>query len=718
MSRAARHAPPEYRPVGPHLTDFRSFGTVRGEHDEEMVMVSTTRRDVFGLLPMATLAVAAWPAPAAAADLSSALAAAARGDVAGVNAMRAGLDRLDQKIVDWYLIRMGSGLPSTAITQFAIANPTWPDPELFRKRAEQALEKEKPSADDVIWAFQGSRPYSNRGRIMLARALVQKGRRGEAAQWARYAYRDDKLTDEESAVLENEFGGLIEKGDYKARFDMELLKGHAGEALKAARKLGSGYEALAQAGIAVEKKQGNAGQLLDRVPSSLADDPTMLFVRAQWARRNERWKDAAELLIRAPKDPKAMGWPDEWWEEKRIVSRKLLDLGDARTAYRVVVGHTGSTPANQAEADFHAGWYALRFLSDPSAAMRHFAAVAEDSGKPVTRARAYYWMGRAAEAGAGGNAKGHYAKAAEFGFTFYGQMARAKLGLTDLGIDRSVSPTGADRAAIDRDDRFEALRRIGRLGRRDLATTFYRHMAETLPTAGQVAALIDLAEKQGWTHLAVMAGKAGAQRGLDMQALAFPIGLPTNIDTSGLEKALAFAITRQESEFNQSVVSSAGATGIFQVMPVAGREAAKKLGIAFDERAWKTDPVYNVRLGSAYVANLVSNYDGNYVMAIAGYNAGPGRIHDWVRAYGDPRTGQVDVVDWMERIPFSETRNYVQRVLENLQVYRFRLEGRRLELAQDLARGIGARTATTGSVPAKSSQPEKAGGLFSSLFGD
>jgi soluble lytic murein transglycosylase len=680
-------------------------------------MGSPTRRHVLGLAPAAaTLALAGWATPAAAADLASALQAAARGDVAGVNAMRPGLDRLDQKIVDWYLIRMGSGLPSAAITQFAIANPTWPDPEFFRRRAEQALEKENPTADDVIWAFQGSRPYSNRGRIMLARALLQKGRKADAAQWARYAYRDDKLSGEEEAILENEFGGLLEKGDYKARFDMVLLKGHGSEALRAARKLGPGYEALAQAGIAVEKKQGDAGRLLDRVPSALSDDPTMLFVRAQWARRNDRWKEAADLLIRAPKDPKALGWPDEWWEEKRIVSRKLLDMGDPKTAYRVVVGHTGSTPANQAEADFHAGWFALRFLDDPKSAMRHFAAVAEDSSKPVTRARAWYWMGRAAEAGGGGSGRDWYTRAADFGFTFYGQMARVRLGMNDLGISRSVSPNGADRAAIERDDRFEALRRIGRLGRRDLAATFYRHMAESLPTAGQVAALIELAEKQGWTNLAVMAGKAGAQRGLDMQAMAFPIGLPTDIDTSGLEKALAFAITRQESEFNQSVVSSAGATGIFQVMPVTGREAAKKLGIAFDERAWKNDPAYNVRLGSAYVANLVRNYDGNYVMAIVGYNAGPGRIRDWVQAYGDPRTGQVDIVDWMERIPFSETRNYVQRVLENLQVYRLRLEGRRLELAQDLARGVGARAATTGSIPTPQA---KSGGLFSSfILGD
>lgn len=684
------------------------------ERFEETVMLATTRRLFRTLAPVATVVtVLVSTIPAAAGDLARAIEIASRGDVAGVNAMRDNLDRIDQKIVDWYLIRLGSGLPSAAITRFAIANPTWPDPEFFRRRAEQALEKENPSADDVIGAFQGSRPYSNRGRIMLARALVQKGRKDDAKQWVRYAYRDDKLGSDEASILEGEFGALLGPADYKARFDLLVMKGHSSEAQRAAGKLGSGYQTLAKAAQAVEKKQGNAGSLLDAVPGSLKDDPIYQFARAQYARRTDRWKEAADLLIRAPKDPRAMGRPDEWWEEKRIVSRKLLDMGDAKTAYRVVAGHTGSSSANQAEADFHAGWYSLRFLGNASTALKHFAAVAEDSSKPVSRARAYYWMGRAAEAGGGGSADGYYQKAAQYGFTFYGQMARAKLGMRDLGISRNVSPTASDRAAMERDDRFEAAQRIGKLGRRDLASIFYRHMAETLPTAGQIAAVIEMAEKQGWTHLAVTAGKAGAQRGMDMQAMAWPIGVSPKVDTSGLETALAFAIMRQESEFNQSVVSSAGATGIFQVMPDTGRDAAKYLKIAYDRNAWRNDPAYNIRLGSAYVARLVDNYDGNYVMAIAGYNAGPGRIRDWVQAYGDPRTGQVDIVDWMERIPFSETRNYVQRVFENLQVYRFRLEGRKLEIAEDLKRGIGARSATTtGSVPTP-----RPSGIGSLIFG-
>lgn len=662
-------------------------------------------------LVAALLATAALPAQAGDAELTQAIDLAAKGDLAGLAALRPQLDAVEAKIADWLTIRFGNpSLSSQAITQFALANPHWPDPEMFRRRAEQALEREKPPADIVLLAFQGSRPYSNRGRMMLARALLEKGRREDAAAWIRTAWRDPSLTETDEEAILAEFSALLPPSEYKARLELALLKSRASDAVRIARRMSAGYQKLAAARLAVEKKAANAGKLLDAVPEEIKGDTAYLFGRAQWARRTERWQEAAALLLRAPKDPKAMVVPDEWWEEKRIVARKILDGGDAKTAFRIVAGHTGSSPAIQADADFHTGWIALRALNDPKTAMSYFARVAEASARPVTQARAYYWLGRAAEAGAGGTARDYYAKAAQHGFTFYGQMARAKLGMTDLGLQRQVGPTAADRAAAERDDRFAALVKLQRLGRKDLAATFYRHLAETVPTPGQAAILIDLAERQGWHNYAVMAGKAASQRGLDMEVLAFPTkGLPSDIDTSGLERALAFSITRQESEFNQAVVSSAGAVGIFQVMPVTGREAAKKLGIPYDKNAWRNDVRYNVKLGTAYVNNLISNYDGNYVMAIAGYNAGPGRIREWVQAYGDPRDPSIDAIDWMERIPFSETRNYVHRVLENLQVYRFRLEGQRLQIAEDLRRGVGARgigssgsTSMTGSIPTAS----------------
>lgn len=657
------------------------------------------RLALFGIAVLA----GALPARADEATLKQALAFADRGNMAAIEPLRSRLTPLENKLTNWTLIRLGlPEISSQAITKFAIENPTWPDPEALRRRAEQALERENPGPDVVIRAFAGSHAYSNRGQMLLARALAATGRTRDAQSEIQRTFRDPRLTDADEAALLTEFTPLLTAADFKARMDYYLLKSDAKHALRIAEHLGPAYQQLAKARLAVDRNDKNAGALLDDLPSSIKSEPAYAFGKAQWLRRQQRFVEAGQVLAAVPKDQRFMGLPDEWWEEKRIVSRELIELGNAKLAYQVVAGHSGSTPAPQAEADFHAGWYALRFLGDARAAAKHFADVAEDSNMPVTKARAYYWLGRAAEAGSGGNAREFYTQSARYGFTFYGQLARAKLSITDLGLTASINPTGADNGAMQRDDRYAALEVLTRLGRREHANLFYKYLAETLATPGQIALLINHAERNGGAYMAVNAGKMAVKRGMDIQSLAWPTsGVPKNVDTAGLEKSLAYAIMRQESEFNMSIVSSAGATGIFQVMPDTGKDAAKYLGIPYNKAAWKTDPSYNIRLGAAYVARLVDNYDGNYVMAIAGYNAGPGRIRDWVQRFGDPRDPNVDIVDWMERIPFSETRNYVHRVLENLQVYRYKLDGQRLQLAQDLKRGVGARggAVATGAGP-------------------
>lgn len=666
--------------------------------------LSKLRTGVFGCFLWSATAIAGVgltvPAFAQGASFKDAVSAAARGDVGQAASLKAGLSGVDAKIIDWLLVR-GGGLSAADITAFASKNPRWPDAEMFRRRAEQALEKENPPADAVIAAFGASQPISSRGAMLLARAHIAKGNRDAAARVIRKVWREETMAGDTEADILQEFGSLLRAEDHRVRVNRALLKDKADDAKLVARQLGSGWLQLAEARLAVESKRANAGKLLAAVPGELASTPAYIFGRAQYARRQENWTEAANWLEKAPRDAAGMIVPDEWWEEKRIVSRKLLELGDARRAYRLVADHQGSSRQKQSEADFHKGWYALRFLKDAQRARGHFAKVAEGSQSPITLARMHYWVGRADEA-AGGDGRSSYEKAAGIGNAFYGMLARAKLGRTDFALTRPPSPSGTDESAFANDDRVTAIRRLAAIGREDLAGVMYRHMAKTLPTAGQMALLIKLAESQGWHHWAVRVGKEGIQRDMDMELLAYPLrGLPANPDFSGMEPSLAFALARQESEFNQTVVSSAGAVGIIQVMPATGVDAAKTLGIPFDRARWRNDPHYNLRLGTAYVQKLINNYDGHYVMAIAGYNAGPGRIKEWVQRFGDPRDPKVDVVDWMELIPFGETRNYVHRVLENLQIYRFKRENRGLELAKDLRRGVGARGAdatATGSI--------------------
>jgi soluble lytic murein transglycosylase len=301
-----------------------------------------------------SLAVA--PSLADPATLQRALSAADHGDVRGARDMMSGMDRVEQKIVNWYLIRVGVGdLSAAEITQFAIANPTWPEPELFRRRAEQALEKENPGPELVIQAFQGSHPYSVRGRMMLARAYVALGKSAEAKTQVRAAWMDTSLTDQDEATIATEFRPLMTLEDFKARMELALFTNRTANAMRIAKHMNPDYERLANARLAIDKNAPNAAQLLAAVPATLMTDPGYIFARAQFARRKENWQEAAEFLLRAPKDPRQMVSPDQWWEEKRIVSRKLLDLGNPRLAFQVVDGHLGSSPANQAEAEFHEG---------------------------------------------------------------------------------------------------------------------------------------------------------------------------------------------------------------------------------------------------------------------------------------------------------------------------------------------------------------------------
>jgi soluble lytic murein transglycosylase len=357
--------------------------------------------------------------------------------------------------------------------------------------------------------------------------------------------------------------------------------------------------------------------------------------------------------------------PDAWWVERRVLSRELVDQGDMKTAYRIVATHAAESAANAAEAEFHAGWYALRGLNDPKLAATHFSRIAELAQGPMTLSRAYYWLGRAAEVGGPGNAKDYFGRAAAYGTTFYGQLAAERVGRQALNIVYP-QPSAADR----------------------YAETLYRDLAGQLTSPGELALLAVLAEKQGNHFMALKVGKIAGARGIDVGALSHPLGvIPDSANISGSGKALAYAIARQESEFNVGAVSSAGARGLLQLMPGTAKQLAKKAGLQFSQARLTTDAGYNATLGSAFLGEQLDRFNGSYVLTFAGYNAGPNRASQWVAKYGDPRGKDIDaVVDWIERIPYTETRSYVQRVMENYEVYKMRISGK-YDIVGDLVNG-------------------------------
>jgi soluble lytic murein transglycosylase len=380
---------------------------------------------------------------------------------------------------------------------------------------------------------------------------------------------------------------------------------------------------------------------------------------------------------------------DQWWIERRLAARNMLDLGDASKAYRIARDAAAPKRDNyRAEHQFTAGWIALRFLNDPTTALTHFARVAHDDSHTITRARAHYWQGRAYEAlGRNSEARNHYQAAARYPMAYYGQIAGARLGLRNITL-RSP-PSGPTRST----EIVRAMDLLYAVGQRDIVAGAAADLGDRSTDAAALAAIGEVAERNGDARAMLLLGKAAIGRGLPLDAYAFPtIGMPnyTAIGPS-VEKSLVYAIARQESTFNQRTVSSARAMGLMQVTPAAGRYVAKKFNVSFNEKKLLSDPVYNVQLGAAELGDLLADFRGSYILTFVGYNAGRGRIRDWVARFGDPRDPKVDPIDWVERIPFSETRNYVQRVMENMQVYRMRFGGGdKLMIEADLRRGTSA----------------------------
>jgi len=622
--------------------------------------------------------------------LKAALDAVDSKDLTRARALAAGLPPLERDVVTWMAIRRGTdGLTPAEITSFAARRPEWPSVELMRRRAEQALSDLNLSPSDEIAAYTNSAPISDKGIKSLTRALIAVGQTKDASTLIGAWWSTVPLSPAEDKAVIAEFGKVLTRAQHKARWDMLMYKDRVTQAAALSGYLPDGYAALASARAAVLRGGADAAKKLDAVPKAVRSDPVYPFTVAEWHRRNDRPEDAAKVILSV--DAKATApHGDEWWVERRIVSRDLIEKNNLRMAYKLVANQAGGSEGTLQEAYFHAGWYALRFLKDSNAALRHFNALAGVSQKPISRARANYWIARAHEAaGRTEDARKSYSRAAADEFTYYGQLSRIKLGLTNVGLPPVPKPTEADRASFASNELARVLVLLLQTGRASDANLLYLELAKTLPSGGQVTMLAGFAESQGDHRLALQVGKLAADRSIGAERLAFPLeAIPESArHQTQVETAMVYGIARQESAFDPRAKSSAGALGLLQLMPGTAAHTAKAIGAKFSQDRLTSDPAYNATLGAAHLRELLDEFGGSYILTFAAYNAGKNRVREWVQRFGDPRNPAVDPIDWVESIPYGETRNYVQRVMENIQVYRERLDGARLAIVEDLRRG-------------------------------
>jgi len=596
-----------------------------------------------------------------------------------------GQDPLLAKAVEWYVLLRPEGNASfDEIAGFVSGNPSWPSLNALRERAEEVL-PEHASAGRVIEWFEQYPPVSTTGRIRQAEAILAAGEQARGLELLRKTWVEGNFGDRQEQIFLFKHLSQLRPEDHAARLDRLLWDGQTRAARAMLRRVDSGRAAVAEARLRLMRMAGGIDSVLRRVPAELRNDPGLLFDRLRWNRLKGHDAEARAILANPPAE---LVRPDLWWQERSQQVHNLLARGDAVGALRLGEAH-GQPPGSPgyADAEWLAGWIALRFLNDPEHALEHFRTLDSAVRYPVSRARVAYWQGRAFEAlGDAQTAANLYAAAARFGMTYYGQIAALRLDpAARPGRERPAQPRPFQREAFEQRELVRLVRALGAIGEEGLQEIFIKRLANLSSSPEEAEMVADLVIEQTRPEFAVRLARHTWHDELSLPELGYPLRpLP---DSAGPEQALVLAVIRQESAFDAKAISPSGARGLMQLMPLTARRTASGMGLHYVSRRLTGDPDYNVQLGSHYLARLLVEFGGNYVLAIAAYNGGPGRVHQWIRDNGDPRGPGVDVLDWIEMIPRDETRNYVQRVLEALDIYRERLGGP--EVGFGLARDLG-----------------------------
>ncbi|MBT5239794.1 MAG: lytic transglycosylase domain-containing protein [Rhodospirillaceae bacterium] len=571
-------------------------------------------------------------------------------------------------VIAWLYIReTGANTSFKARTEFIRQNSDWPQIDTIIRRAEESASDKSLSTTDLIHWFEEFTPRSGPGRATLARAYRENGEETKAAALARLAWLEGTFNRSQERAFLRSFDSLFDKDDHKARLERLLWDGHANGARRMLRRVDSGYRKLAEARIALMTSSYGVDAAIAKVPSALKTDPGLIYNRLKWRNKRRRYESAAELL---PKSQNDATRPDLWWRERHLLAREALSEGAITDAYRIAADNKATDALSIFEAEWLAGWIQLQFLMDPEAALPHFYKVYDAVAFPVSLSRGAYWIGRAIEEGGDPElAKNWYQKAAVHITTYYGQLALAKLtGDTFPQLPLDPLPTISERSSFHQSRLAQVVRMLAEIGNKDHLRTFVLAAAKSSDFATERHLAAEMVSKFSRPDLGVWIARRAAQDHITLVEFGFPV--PAYDYPNIPEKPLLLAITRQESNFDVAARSHAGARGLMQLMPATAKAVSRQIRERYDRDALTIDPTYNISLGSKYLGDLIDDFDGSYIMAIAGYNAGPHRVRRWIKEFGDPRKPDVDPIDWIEQIPFTETRNYVQRVMENLQVYR------------------------------------------------
>lgn len=576
-------------------------------------------------------------------------------------------------------------------TAFLDQHPDWPSTSRIQRHLESQLTN-TTSPETIFKLFDKRDPITGNGKLQFIRTLMARNDIEAAKIYVRDSWRNHRFSStQEKSILSN-YGTFLRAEDHAARVDQLLWARQVSSSKRSFRFLSSSERRKASARAALYLRAANAERLFNALPAQERRDAGVMHAAIRYYRRGDNERKAISLVRELPDDPTLLRNPSRFWDERNLLMRWALKNGRFMDAYEMANAHGLEDGLDLAEAEFAAGWVALRFLQEPKRAEDHFLILASWATSPISTARAYYWLGRAASAqGMEELARTRYGVASRYIYTYYGQLAAEELGGVQAG--QKFVPAGrqspADDTLFNKRPTAKAFRMITDLNDRRSLLIFSYNLDDQLETPGEYLILSDLTHAERAPHLTIRAGKTAVRKKTFIPEVSYPlIPVPEEASRFVLPEVI-LGLSRQESEFNPRAYSSAGARGVMQLLPATAQLTARKERLPYSRAALLNDASYNMTIGSAHLSHLLTRFNGSYIMTFVGYNAGPHRADRWVREYGDPRSDLVDPIDWVELIPFSETRNYVQRVHENIQIYRARLNDTSIAggLSKDLERG-------------------------------
>ena len=594
-------------------------------------------------------------------------------------------DKILFKLVNYiYLKKTSNNATFYDYLTFINNNPYYPRINRLRYLAEHKINLKNNSPKTILKWFNEKEPLSEFGKIKLGEIYIKQGNYEKGSELIKEGWIKAKLSKSDLRYLRKKYKKIITVSDNIKRADWHAWEGKYYDVQRMLRYLPKDETALYRARQLLMSRSYGVDSAISKVPNKFKNDIGLKYDRLKWRRRRGRVDSSLEILFGVPNDPIKLVRPEIWWKERAILARSLIYKKKYPLAYKVSSNHSLSNGAEYAEAEWLSGWIALTFLEDSNLALQHFKNFYNNVGYPISLARGSYWLGKTYKILNNKSKSNEWFKeSSKYTTTYYGQLSFNEINPKgDFFLEDRAKVSEKYKKEFYKNPLIKSIKLLKELDKTKYAKDFLKHLAQLDVNNGSEILAAKLAVEIGRYDYAIQISKKASYEKRFHNDLNYPvINVPKEVNNKRMPKLeLVLAVIRQESEFDQKADSYVGAKGMMQLMTYTAKLVAKQAKLPYSKSRLKSDPNYNIKLGSYYLAGLLEDYEGSYPFALAAYNAGPKRVKYWKKINGNPQKGKISYVDWIELIKFKETRNYVQRVLENVNVYRYITSGKPIKI--------------------------------------